>query len=317
MAKAGIYHHDGIIDNFELTTADITASTGRICNVFCVVKDSNDNCYIVCCNSSAMDTPIVLIKIDKNGNKTIAKLQEIGYGNYIKKVILSRDEQTLFFVAYNSQQSNYIAYSTLVTFTNGATEIVPTSYRDIFSLIAGMDIYQDRYIWTAHSTTVKVFNYDTKVLIDSETITGILTMCLSSQNVLYIISADKLTVCVLNTNIITKTEITTTGAFTNAQQMLIDKWGNLIILTNSGTNSHLKKYTTAGVLVDDIDLGSAFFNLDTKRTGEYYYSNDLHTYEIPKNTAQGQIFNTPVEINSTGMVTYNNNMTGYRPSIQA
>lgn len=103
------------------------------------------------------------------------------------------------------------------------------------------------------------------------------------------------------------------------RQSIIDKWGDLIIITNTGTASTLLKYSTAGVKIGDtITLSGAMYNLNTDKDGNYYYSNALGTYKVPKNTAQGQAIAPLVDhikIRDNGMTTFGNNISGYNPAV--
>ena len=101
-----------------------------------------------------------------------------------------------------------------------------------------------------------------------------------------------------------------------AKQILIDKWGDLIILTNSGTASTLLKYTTAGTLIDTKNLAGARYGLDTDRDGNYYIQHALGTEKITANTAQGQAFTSAgVQILPRGNAVFGGSITGYNPAV--
>jgi hypothetical protein len=326
MSKSAQYHHNNIIDQFGLTTADIMLIPNTIANQFFSVKDSQDNIYIFCGYYSSGEYPIScfgrIIKIDKLGNKTYTNLP---YGTNTsmivntkgKQIALTRDEQNVIISNSYSDNDNIIPVTAFDADINTGVDRV--SFGNIIT-DKYWDLYQDRYIWTASGSTVSVYDYTTKALIDSETITSSsnYTLCVDVNNVSYLIydvyGATYLQKNILNGSTITKTVYSVIVEMSKAKQMLIDKWGDLIILTNSGTKSRLLKYTTAGVIIENKDIGGAKFSLGTDSDGNYYYSDALNTFKIPAGSVAGADFNEPVQIRTAGMITYGNDITGYNVS---
>lgn len=333
MSKAGQAYNGVEWVQFRLTTADITLDTGIVANQFYFVKDSQDNIYIICW-SSTTQTWWKIIKITSSGIVTRARFKfsdsyignDLGY--FTPFIILSRDELSIFAGGQVINTAKACLMHIELDFTDNvdfsSTKIITSvAYNGLLS-----SIYQDRYIWTTSGTTISVYDYTTKALIASATgfILGatnafantLYSMCLSSNNELYIIgeyggySLNKVT---LNGTVLASTRLVVAD-FSNNKQMLIDKWGDLVILTNSGTASHLLKYTTAGDLIEDKTLLYPSFNLNTDSEGNYYFQTNIKTYQIIANDAQGEVFSSAgIEIRSSGAIGFSSNFTGYSPSV--
>lgn len=342
MAKAYYLSVNGG-ENFEaealLTTADITLVTNEVANSFFSLKDSADNIYIMCMFTTNYntDTKLKIIKITSLGIKTSATVNWRYSGFYDSRLspmfVLSRDEQTIFAFINNSgstAQGNLYSLSTI--FTDGGY-ITTSTVLVLNTNSLKFAIYQDRYIWTASDTTVSIYDYATKALIDSETTTATVNygMCVSVDNTCYLLyytgSSIVLVKFVLNDNTITKTTVAVPNDAINAKQMVIDKWGDLVILTNSGTASHLLKYTTAGLLIQDLNLsvaeilgvGRVAFSLNvystknlngTLKDCQVSVENDLIFLLSEPVTSQGQSFGHFTRELMTGNTTYNNDNGG-------
>jgi hypothetical protein len=331
MGKAVQYYNGLNWQQFGLTTQDILieyANLDVVANNFHTVKDSNDNIYISCFplnNQSSGVAPEYgkIIKIDKLGNKTISKIG-LWYKAYTAEnqgvMILSRDETKLFVSQINAAGKREIATVDIADIVDDQT-ITTTAFMNTSTTSHKFAIYQDRYIWVASGSTVKIYDYETKAeLASASTTNTVFSLCCSDTNTLYITDYNQqIKKLVFNgVSIITVTALTVLQTqLVNVKQLLIDKWGDLIILTNSGTVSTLLKYTTAGVQIGTtLGLSGASYNLNTDYEGNYYYSNALGTYKITANTAQGQAFTgTGTLIRSSGMTTYGNNITNFNPSV--
>lgn len=353
MAKAIQYSSNSGVDWTQLpvgglTTADITLQGGTVSNYFESLKDSNDNLYIYCGYPSVTynsDIPGKIIKITSTGVKTFANLISSAagystcYSNVGGTILLSRDEQTLFVACGQSAYGNKSVDVDVSLLADPAVDINVTTgkmTKDSYNRI-----FRDLYVWKATGTFVYIYTYSTMVQLASKEIrfqgngtfmgTSCTSLCCSSDNELYYINRSGFYIgdVRITSNIskitfngsdtISYTPIATLSANYSVEyynkQMVIDKFNDLIILTNSGSTSNLLKYTTAGALIDEISLGGSYYNLNTDYLGNYYYSNALNYYKIPAGTAQGQVFNSPSKIRDTGSTSYNNNDTGYYPSI--
>jgi len=334
MAKAAQYFNGITWSQWPaggLTTDDYTLNTGIIADQFQTIKDSQDNLYIICNYSGSQISAgsnvakSKVIKLSKTG-VILATYTYSSGANYATLVnpILSKDQETIFFSDYNA---------VIVTMNAG---VFTTS-----SIVANkFAIYKDLYIWVAviGYTYVSLYNYGTKQPIVVNTTCGwgntdgsSLCICANpNEQELFVLgwhydSSEnqwtRITRMVFNgTNTLTPTGTTLLVNYNmNAKQLLIDPFGDLIILTNSGTASTLLKYTTAGVLIDTLDLAAPSYNLAIDTKGNYYYQTASATFKIAKNTIQGQAFNPiPAEpIRATGNIGYGSNMTGYQPSVYA
>lgn len=325
-----------------VSVADYTLSGGGIADGFYSVKDSNDNLYILCTLQGNWDRYARIIKIDKTGVITnpIQNTTLINDQNSRIELKLSRDEKTIFFLA-RAENLNGNLYSVDVDNLDTFNIYMLNVYGVGVSYIRGFAIYKDQYIWVANGEVIKIYDYDTKVELASTDMdwftegaggSGDKINCfclgLNGESVylvmwLYDGIIDAYTTVIGGLNKMyggdwSKLFETVLPADISPKQILLDKYGDLIILTNSGTASTLLKYTTAGVQIGTtLDLGGVFYNLNTDYEGNYYYSNVTGYWKIPKNIAQGQMFNTPEKIRDTGSVTYGNNDTGYSPAVQA
>lgn len=295
-----------------------------VANQFYAIKDSQDNCYIYCGHTEAYYKPKI-IKISNGGIKTVSQcLTNMYVQSEPIQLTLSRDEQTLFYESKFGSPSRNI-YSLPVS------DLLSETFTPVNILFIGNDgcrfaLYQDRYIWGASGTTVKIYDYTTKVELASVTVinSGINCIVCTSGNELYICQyggdgywMKKVTFINNDTLIVTNlvSDFTTNPLY--YKQLIIDKYGDLICLTNDGAASTLLKYTTEGVQVGtELTLGGAFYNLNTDALGNYYYSNALGSYKIAANTAQGQAFSgLGVLRRGSGMTTYGNNTEGYNPAV--
>ncbi len=316
-------YYNGIdYTQFALDVADYTISS-VVCDTFHCIKDSQDTIYIYC-SKTGTNVFRKIIKITSAGVKTVTQSTTGFHSNAKVLLCLSRDESRLYFIdnptsTLAQSRLQYVSVSDLTgsnyTPVEGLTN--GTTYADSFNL------YQDRYIWVASGTTVKIYDYTTKAELASNSTVNNAFITVNTDNVCYMLSGDGtgetfvLKKAVFNPNTLTLTNLTSDGIARFAKQLLIDKYGDLIILTNSGTASTLLKYTTAGVQIGTtLTLGGAFYNLNTDKDGNYYYSNALGTYKIVANTAQGQAFTgVGTKIRGSGMTTYGSNITGYAPAV--
>lgn len=327
MGKAVQYYNGSNWQQFGITTADITSLDGGVFTIFNVIKDSNDNTYIWCGFPDSSKRGRI-IKVDRSGNKTYVNLN----WNYTASSTNSGATVSIFL----NRAEDEIWYYGYYTGTN--SKILVTAFGDINTRVSRVEIgletanprqigiYQDRYIWVSVGSTVYIYDYDTKAELASVNLIGdwqgTTGISCSADNTLYIIGRStyyglQISKFEFNgVNIFAKTDYSITDNF-NTKQLLIDRFGDLIILTNSGSASTLLKYTTTGVQIGTtLVLGGAFYNLNTDRVGNYYYSNALGTYKITANTAQGQAFTgTGTLIRSSGMTTYGNNITNFNPSV--
>ncbi len=325
MAKAVQYFNGTDYTQFGLDVVDYTTTNGIICQFFYTIKDSKDNIYIACfTNGTGWDDGIPFIKITSLGVKTVTKIAS--YDDECRNssnfsLSLTRDELNIYAVFTSSPVAGLKILKTDMTTTTIRTAPILTD-------VSKFAIYQDRYIWVASGTTVKIYDYTTKAELASSTIDNSAKgIILDSLNNLYVIESyipygfqDRIYKFSFNGVTISQSIVyqANTAPFANAKQLLIDKYGDLIILTNSGTASTLLKYTTAGVQIgtEPLNLNGAYFNLNTDKDGNYYYSNTLGTYKITANTAQGQVFTgVGTKIRGSGMTTYGNNITNYNPAV--
>jgi hypothetical protein len=325
MSKAEQYFDGVSWQQFGLTTEDITLNivggSSGIANIFYTIKDSNDNMFVFCGNTTTSYGSLNIIKIDKSGNKTIVKNSSQyngnNFGSRSLSPTLSRDESIIYCMMYRAAN----AYSLYAVDTTTLSQ----SYSFGFTTAWQFAIYQDRFIWVANGTTLYIYDYVSKSQLDSETIASNKCLCCDTNNVLYLIGGISepyvLTKAVFNgiNTIVETTLASITGQFANAKQMIIDKWGDLIILTNSGTVSTLLKYKTDGTQIGTaLTLSAPSYNLNTDYQGNYYYSNYLSTYKIPANTESGQeivALNLHQLFRNSGCTTYGNNMTSWNPGV--
>lgn len=329
MALSTQYYNGTDYTQFGLDVADYTISS-VVCDTFHCIKDSQDTIYIYC-SKTGTNVFRKIIKITSTGVKTVTQSTTGLHSNAKVSLCLSRDESRLYFIdnptsTLAQSRLQYVSVSDLTgsnyTPVEGLTN--GTTYADSFNL------YQDRYIWVASGTTVKIYDYTTKVSLDPNgsvaSFAEVGSMDIGGENILYSLSRDStdpswstagLYKSVFNgTDTITSTQLVA-DVIAYPRQLLLDKYGNLIILTNYGTASTLLKYTTAGVQVGTtLSLGGAFYNLNTDKDGNYYYSNALGTYKITANTTQGEAFTgVGTKIRGSGMTTYGSNITGYAPAV--
>ena len=154
MANKAAHYYNGTtwtqLPSAGLTTADITIQAGYsqyAANMFTTVKDSKDNLYILCSYVPGNTVYPKLIKIDKNGNKTISTSNndiQHNDGNFKLCPILSRDENRVFFVYRNLNLSDtQIGYIDISNLSSSFNINVWGTSGSGQSLIA---IYQDLYI---------------------------------------------------------------------------------------------------------------------------------------------------------------------------
>lgn len=324
MAKTEQYFDGVSWQQFGLTTEDITLNivggSSGIANIFYTIKDSNDNMFVFCGNTTTSYGSLNIIKIDKSGNKTIVKNSSQyngnNFGSRSLRPTLSRDESIIYCMMYRAANA-YALYAV-------DTTTLSQSYSFGFTAAWHFAIYQDRFIWAVSGTNVYIYDYSTKTQL--ATLGSLLAVptacCCDTNNNLYVTYsgvANWLQKFTFNgASTITQTVINNIQV-SNTKQLLIDKWGDLIILTNSGTVSTLLKYTTAGVQIGTaITLSAPSYNLNTDYQGNYYYSNYLSTYKIPANTESGQeivALNLHQLFRNSGCTTYGNNMTSWSPGV--
>jgi len=310
---------------------DITLSDNSIADTFFSVKDGDDNYYTIAVYPSDSGTKYMrIIKVDKNGNKTISTATADNYvRNYQYNPVLSRDGKTLFFCSGNADGGSTNIYS--VDVENLATTFTIDVVISTNATYPRFAIYQDRYIWTSVDNVISMYDYSTKELIASNTNPisyNAASISITTDNILYSLSKhgldgyglDKYTFSGDSAIAIINISYNTMGF---AKQLLIDKWGDLIILTNSGASSSIYKYSTAGVWIDTLDetfmadYGICAYNLHTDSDGIYGWSNLIATYRIPPNatTGKGQLFNrTVTKTRNSGEVNYESDTLGYNIS---
>jgi len=353
MAKAGQYYNGTDWQQFGLTTADRTLGSGAVASVFNTIKDANDNLYILCLSTTNVIDNARIIKIDKDGNKTSA-LINITYPSQKTErsnLVLSKDGLTIFVILSKSITTTtaFGLYSFSSNIANGV-EITPTLLFAVgnYNVDTKFAIYKDLYIWVASGTTVGIYNYTTKAELASASINTFFTESTSS-------SCDKVDAISLSTNgtdiyLAMNLSIPAGGNRTvigglryeiggtwaklfeiilsteaSPRQLLIDPFGDLIILTNSDTASTLLKYTTTGVQIGaDVMLDNPSYNLNIgklKDDGSYklYYQTALKTFSVNNTTAHAEIpaLVNHVEIRGTGNIGFGSNYTGQQPSVYA
>jgi len=316
-----------------LTTADITLSANHVANIFISCKDANDNLYIACGYDGAGNNyteQAKLIMITKDGivkKRYLWNYSAYAAGQYMTFIEMSRDGLNVIVGATSGAGDQCDLYSITV-----ASIIAESTSADYTLLISGdsatiprFSIFKDLYFWAVSGSTVKIYNYETKALLASGDFNWACNgLSVSIDNTLYVISSN-LYYSHIKKFTFTGTSLIGTTICENpptvnglAKQLLIDPFGDLIILTNNDAASTLLKYTTAGVLKDTKALAAPSYNLNIDTKGNYYYQTALKTYKIDKNTAQGEAFTgVGTEIRGTGNVGYGSNMTGYQPSVYA
>ena len=323
MAKAVQYYNGTDYTQFGLDVADYTIRSGVYADLFYSIKTTNDDCYIITASTgNNSSNRAKIIKIDKDGNKKVAT---VGLSN---STYTGVGANPFFFIEQRNGSiwcRSYLGSTWsiwIVPEFNDGDILTPSS----IGLIVNYPIalYQDRYIWSASGTTVKIYDYTTKAELASGSMQNVwYSIVVAVDNSLYTIEVVNGKGFVrkyeyLNTTTLQITKLNTEVTdLLNTKQLLLDKYGDLIILTNSGTASTLLKYTTAGVQIGTtLNLGGAFYNLNTDKDGNYYYSNALGTYKITANTAQGEAFTgVGTKIRGSGMTTYGNNITNYNPAV--
>ena len=271
MANKAAHYWNGTtwtqLPNAGLTEADITiryANVNIVANNFHSVKDSKDNIYISCFPINNQDTGQdgnygKIIKISKDGTKSIAYVNQ-WYKAYTNEnqgdMVLSKDESRLYVQNIGGNGYREICYLNVADITNGAT-VATSAFLNTSTVMNKFAIYQDLYIWVASGTTVKIYDYTTRQELASRTVTNTTgAIVCDKENNLYRIEfylagdyrakINKLTFDGIST-ISSPTDITgSIGLYNYEKQLIIDKCGDLIILTNSDTASTLLKYTTTG-----------------------------------------------------------------------
>jgi len=337
MAKAGQYYNGTDWIQAQLDVADYTTTSNIVCSFFYTIKDKFDNLYILCfTNGSGWDDGIPFIKITKDGIKTVTKVSsyndECRHNSNIS-LCLSKDQLSVFATFTDSLVEGLKSLN---------TDMTTTSIRgtQIFSNVSKFAIYKDLYIWVASGTMVGIYDYTTKAELASVSLSSptALTMVLNTENDLYIQYKGSDTTynqllklsfngLVINTTTVIANEEPSSvfKAMTNFKQLLLNPFGDLIILTNSGTASTLLKYTTAGVQIGTaITLANPSYNLNIgklKDDGSYklYYQTALKTFSVNNTTAHAEIpaLVNHVEIRETGNTGYGSNYTGQQPSVYA
>jgi hypothetical protein len=274
-----------------------------------------------------------IVKISKTGTVSVSYIT----GNYFiyqrdayenNTPLLSKDGTKIFVQLAGDGKSQLYSIST-ADIGNG--NIVPTLIiANSLSKFIKFAIYKDLYIWVASGNTVNIYDYTTKAELASIGVANyaIYAIVCDAENNLYIneesSGADRgLTKIEFDgVGTLTKTRIFNKyNAFPYTKQLLIDPFGDLIILTNSGTASTLLKYTTAGVQIGTaITLANPSYNLNVDIDGNYFYYTALAEYMVPANATAGQPIkplNEHIPTRGTGIVGYGSNTTGYQPSVYA
>jgi hypothetical protein len=330
-----------------LTTEDITIATGIVANEFYSIKDASNNMYVLCCN--------------RTGNKSAKLLKLSSSLGSVEKyciispnvppqtgqtrgmqLALSKDNSYLF-IGFNSAPYSAGFFEPLMSlyvvgtdFTSGVT-IDNSTVMGVFAENAKFAIYKDLYIWVASGTTVKIYDYNAPHALLASSIPEnkeFYAISCSTENILYTICYrggydPSMYIMVYGYN--STLEVQLVGEFVfdysimgivfDTKQLLIDPYGDLIILTNSGTASTLLKYTTAGVQIGTaITLASPSYNLNVDIDGNYFYYTALAEYMVPANATAGQPIkplNEHIKTRGTGIVGYGSNTTGHQPSVYA
>jgi len=312
-----------------LTLADITLSGNIIATKFIIIKSSNDDRYILC-GRPVEYSEIRRSRIIKVSNTGVKAYLNLNYQNShiintdFKTIMFTRDELNILFTPYagNIDRIPISEFALSIDTWHDYNQLVNVQGNDSF-----LEIYQDRYIWKGYpigGSSVTVYNYTTGISIDSISYNilteDLLAMCISVENICYVVSVNMIFKITFNGVELTATNIAiTSGTFAYAKQMVIDIWGDLIILTNSGTAGTLLKYSTSGTGVDAIVLDDGYYNLNTDGDGNYFYQTADGTWKILANTAQGQVFRIgeiegstyPLKIRNTGHPVYCDNYTGF------
>ncbi len=302
----------------------LTPSPLVIANRFISVKDSQNNTYTLCVSSDSglQSTKAKIIKIEPNGIKKIATLNW-DYSGYVAPnaaIILHRDETKCSLLNLGGDKSYW---TVSLDFADGAMIAEPTV---AFNSAVKFAIYKDRYIWVASTTTVKIYNYDTKAELASLAVTAGSLIACSSDNTLYGINEswfnNGISKYIFNgVDTITRTAISTGIADDQIKQLLIDRFGDLIILTNTGTASTLLKYSNIGTLIDTVNLsvgtnkgayGLQVYSKDNGTKCWVQFGNDLGTWKTAETTAQGQVFGAVSKLSAvnTGELTYGDDNGG-------
>lgn len=296
-------------------------------DIFHSVKNSQDELYMMVSASNQVYQGYVFFKILVDGSYTYSEFIPINSGFTGSLIdtglVLSRDESQIFFVA--TIGNNYHRLFCIDVADIGTRTLLSIAI-DTFANPLVFSIYQNRYIWLAGNVSgqgnfVWIHNNSDYTVLDNDTISETpLAMCVDEDNICYVITESIFYICSYNTlnTTITITHVDLTEhIFLYAKQMLIDKWGDLIILLTTTSSSTLKKYSKAGVEIDSVYITTPMANLNTDKDGNYYYSTDIAYYKIAKNIINGAVFNAAVKIRSTGSVSYCNNDTSYNQGTQA
>jgi len=181
-------------------------------------------------------------------------------------------------------------------------------------------LYRDLYIWNIQTSILHIRSQSSPYnSLSAISESAILSMSVDINNQAWIVSPSFIHKLVYSTSITKTTTAFTIDTFKYVKQSLIDKWGDLILITNNLTTSTLIKINLIGTpsIISTIDLGGVRYNLNTDKDGTYFYSNGLNTWKIPANGSQGSVFSAlgnHTIIRGTGMTTYNNDITGYMVS---
>jgi len=321
---------------FQLTTEDLELATGVTANYICSCKGSDDTIYILCGMNENVNRFGKIIKITSNGTTTISQFS--AYGDLIKvcvwnstfpsSIALNRSEDCLFIRTMMATSGGFWSAILRIPITALQSPTIQDASYNIFNT-SKIQLYRDLYIWGLSGSVVSIYNQSTPYdqIAVSGSIGNIRSISVDNNNQCWVGSTDVDNNSYLNKLIYNGVSFTTTiyllgisDIIVNAKQSLIDKWGDLIIITNEGTTSNLIKINLTGTssIIDNIDLGGVRYNLNTDKDGTYFYSNNLNTWKIPANTAQGQVFSaTKTVIRGTGMITYGNDITGYMVSVNS
>jgi len=334
MAKAGQFYNT-LTQQWSQPNLDIshyTLDVGQYANKFITHKASDDNLWILALRSDFGYIGRV-INISKTGTVTSGKLNwTSAYCPSVSDGIVGfypQRDGKLWFCCYDGI-TDVKLFELDKFFSDGATITQPAS---IFTLTGSSKIgfYKDLYIWVASGTTVKIYDYTTKAELSSYAISSsypITGVVCDANNVFYItrtgISASILKYDFNGISSMKQTVICN-NSISNSKQLLIDPFGDLIILTNSDTASTLLKYTTAGVQIGAaVTLDNPSYNLNIgklKDDGSYklYYQTALKTFSVNNTTAHAEIpaLVNHVEIRGTGNAGFGSNYTGQQPSVYA
>jgi len=322
----------------DLTLQSQSGAVGGIATNFKTVKTTDDKLMVFCWNNSGYGDRMKIITILPNGSYTLSSSDYAGGNTALSAIyatspiVISKDGTMLFWISANHSGDPTGLCSVLVSdLSDSAFTITVEPYPDTATQFC---IFKDFYIWIVSGGTVKIYDYTTKTCIDTDgaTIIASLAICCSTGNILYSASNGKLQVITFNagaspiTNALSVATIECAGITSATKQMLIDPFGDLIILTNSGTASTLLKYTTAGVLIGTaITLANPSYNLaiqpydeenPTIFDGSLRYETALVTYKVPNIAGQPlPAKESHILWRNTGNVGYGSNRTGYQPSV--